>query len=175
MHRMGHWRKAGAAQQDEMVAFVRGNHGEPEVESAVLRNISTDGLTGLASLTALSQRLDEIYGHCEALGISPSSTFALFVMDPDLGQRPALVRDAVRVLVADEAVRTFCHGETVAISGDRVIVLAALTAGLPRTGLGMVDRLHQLSVLKETQMMSWIEPLPDERVDISRFVLELAF
>ena len=172
MYRMGQRRKAGAVQHGASgsVAPIASALSPAEL----FRRLDTDALTGLASLATLGHRLDDIYGHCEALGISPSSTFALFIMDPDLGRRPTLGRDAVRVLVADEASRTFCHGETVAISGDRLIVLAALTAGLARTGLGLVERLQQLAALKDTQMMSWIEPLPDERVDIERFVLELS-
>ena len=176
MYRMGHRRKSEATQHDQRtVSGPRTGSEQTSMREALFRTIDTDALTGLASLGILSLRLEEIYGHCEALGMRPSTAFALLMIEPDLGARTPLVRDAVRVLVADEATRTFTHGETIAVSGSRFIVLAANTAGLPRDGVGMVERLQQLAVLKETQIASWIEQLPDEHVDTNRFVLELAF
>jgi hypothetical protein len=176
MYRMGHRRKSEAIQHEEHAAFGPGAGCEPSsMNDALAHDLDTDALTGLASLSMLSLRLEEMYGHCEALGIRPSMAFALLMIEPELGERTPLVRDAVRVLVADEATRTFSHGETVAVSGSRLMVLAANTAGLPRDGVGMVERLRQLAVLKETPIASWIEQLPDEHVDTNRFVLELAF
>ena len=176
MYRIGHRRKSGATQYDERTVSSPCTGSEPtSLDDALFHNLDTDSLTGLASLGMLSLRLEEIYGHCEALGMRPSTAFALLVIEPNLGDRTPLVRDAVRVLVADEATRTFSHGETIAVSGSRLIVLAANTAGLPRDGVGMVQRLKQLAVLKETPIASWIELLPDEHVDTNRFVLELAF
>ncbi len=176
MYRMGHRRRSAATQHDERtVSGPRRGSDPTSLNDALFQSLDADALTGLASLGMLSLRLEEIYGHCEALGMRPSTSFALLLIEPDLGERTPLVRDAVRVLVADEATRTFSHGETIAVSGSRLIVLAANTAGLPRDGVGMVERLKQLAVLKETQIMSWIEQLPDEHVDTNRFVLELAF
>ena len=176
MYRMGHRRRSEATQHDERTVSGPCTGSEPtSMNDALFHTLDTDALTGLASLGMLSMRLEEIYGHCEALGMRPSTAFALLVIEPDLGERTPLVRDAVRVLVADEATRTFSHGETIAVSGSRLIVLAANTAGLPRDGVGMVERLKQLAVLKETPIASWIELLPDEHVDTNRFVLELAF
>jgi hypothetical protein len=176
MYRMGHRRRSEATQPEERrVPGPREGAGPTSMSDALFHNLDTDPLTGLASLAMLSLRLEEIYGHCRALGMRPSTAFALLVIEPDLGERTPLVRDAVRVLVADEATRTFSHGETVAVSGSRLIVLAANTAGLPRDGVGMVERLRQLTVLRDTPIASWIEPLPDEHVDTNRFVLDLAF
>jgi mRNA-degrading endonuclease toxin of MazEF toxin-antitoxin module len=145
------------------------------MHEALAHTLETDALTGLASLGTLSLRLEEIYRYCETLGMRPSTAFALLLIEPDLSERTPLVRDAVRVLVADEATRTFSHGETIAVSGSRLIVLAANTAGLPRDGVGMVERLRQVAGLREIQIASRIEELPDEHVDTSHFVLELAF
>jgi hypothetical protein len=176
MYRMGHRRKSEPTQPKERAASgpLTGSEST-SMNDALFRSLDTDALTGLASLGMLSLRLEEIYGHCEALGMRPSTSFALLVIEPDLGERTPLVRDAVRVLVADEATRTFSHGETIAVAGSRFIVLAANTAGLPRDGVGMVERLRQLSALKDASIASWIEQLPDEHVDTNRFVLELAF
>jgi hypothetical protein len=176
MYRMGHRRKSEATQHQVHRVLGPDAGDEPSsMNDALTHGLDTDALTGLASLSMLSLRLEEMYGHCEALGIRPSTAFALLMIEPELGERTPLVRDAVRVLVADEAARTFSHGETVAVSGSRLMVLAANTAGLPRDGVGMVERLRQLVVLKETPIASWIEQLPDEHVDTNRFVLELAF
>jgi GGDEF domain-containing protein len=176
MYRMGHRRRSEATQHNDHA--VSGPHAGSQpmsMDDALSHTLDTDALTGLASLGMLSLRLEDIYSHCEALGIRPSTAFALLMIEPDLNDRNPLVRDAVRVLVADEATRTFSHGETVAVSGSRFIVLAANTAGLPRDGVGMVERLRQLAVLKELHIASWMEPIPDEHVDTNRFVLELAF
>lgn len=176
MYRMGHRRKSEATQPNERTASGPRTGSKPaSMNDALFHSLDTDALTGLASLGVLSLRLEEIYGHCEALGMRPSTAFGLLVIEPDLGERTPLVRDAVRVLIADEAIRTFSHGETIAVSGSRLIVLAANTAGLPRDGVGLVERLKQLAVLKDIQIASWIAQLPDEHVDTNRFVLELAF
>ncbi len=176
MYRMGHRRRSAATQPDERTVSGSPEGSEPaSLKDAISYNLDTDALTGLASLGMLSLRLEGIYGHCEALGMRPSTAFALFVIEPDLGERTPLMRDAVRVLVADEATRTFSHGETIAVSGSRLMVLAANTAGLARDGVGMVERLKQLAGLKDTMIASWIALLPDEHVDTNRFVLELAF
>jgi hypothetical protein len=174
MYRMGHRRRSAVTQQENRIMHNAGSR-PASINDALSQNLETDALTGLASLSMLSLRLEEIYGHCEALGMRPSTTFAILVMEPDLGQCTPLVRDAMRVLMADEAARTFSHGETVAVSGSRLIVLAANTAGLPRAGVGMVERLQQLAVLKETQIATWLVSLPDDRADISSFVLDVAF
>jgi hypothetical protein len=176
MYRMGHRRKSEATQHDKRAASGPHAGADPaSMHDALSHDLDADALTGLASLGMLSLRLEEMYGHCEALGMRPSKAFALLMIEPDLAERTPLVRDAVRVLVADEATRTFSHGETVAVSGSRLIVLAANTAGLPRDGVGMVERLKQLAVLKEVSIASWMAALPDEHVDTNRFVLELAF
>lgn len=134
-----------------------------------------DGLTGLASMSTLTSRLHDVYEHCENLHLRTPEAFALLVLDPDFRRRPALVQDAVRVLMADEALRTFTDGETVAINGDRLIVLGTYTPALSRSALVMIDRLHAVPVLQKVQIMSWIETLPVDRNDINRFVVELAF
>jgi hypothetical protein len=176
MYRMGHRRKSAVTQQENQLAHSRNAGSQPaSISDALDQNLESDALTGLASLSMLSLRLEEIYGHCEALGMRPSTTFALLVIEPDLGRCTPLVRDAVRVLVADEAARTFSHGETVAVSGSRLLVLAANTAGLPRSGVGMVERLQQLAVLKEIHIATWLEPLSDSRANINSFVLDVAF
>lgn len=174
MYRIGQRRKPDPETVDQAIASVPPVDDRAQHE-ALFRNLDTDALTGLASVGQLGVRLNEMYEHCAALGVRPSNSFALFVMEPDFGHRSPLVRDASRVLIADEISRTFQHGETLAVSGERFIVLAANTPGFSRACTSMVDRLVQIPAVKNADITGWMEPLPDKQVDVSRFVLELAF
>jgi hypothetical protein len=136
---------------------------------------TTCPLTGLASLSMLAVRLEQIYNHCHLSGVRPSEAYALLVIDPNLGDRPPLVRDAIRVLIADEVRRSFSASETQAEVGTRIAILAAHTNGLRRAGVSLVRRLQRMPVLSDCELVTWIRPLPDEPGELSRFVLDLGF
>ena len=78
----------------------------------------------------LQLRLHQVYEHCGALGVAPDMVYALVVVDASLVDHPPLERNAARVALAAETKGLFSTGETVAVHGDRVLVLASRTPEL---------------------------------------------
>jgi GGDEF domain-containing protein len=132
-----------------------------------------DPLTGLYSLAQLIARLEEIYQHCANRNVTTSSAFALLVIEPDLDSVEPVVRDAVRVLLADEVRRSFAEAETQAAIGQRIVVLAAHTSGLSRAASGLARRLRRHGALKHRAIRMTIEPLPDDASRLAQFLVEL--
>ena len=201
MYRLGLRRRAGPTQQDLVLADTsRPYRPQPEiahpasaqpggtqpgsaqpgralggimVDSIVRIEPTTSPLTGLASVGMLTLALEQVYEHCRQRQVRPSEAFALLVLQAEFSDRSTLVRDALRVMVADELRRAFTGGETTAEVGNRFVILAAHTSGLRRTGLGVLRRLRRVPALKVMPLDAWIQPLPDHPGELTRFVLEI--
>jgi hypothetical protein len=116
--------------------------------------------TGLARLGVLQLRLQQVYEQCAALGIEPDLAFALVVVDASFDDHVLFERNAARVALAGEIKALFDTGETVAIHGDRVLILASRTVEL-NDRVSLLDAaVHTHPLLRRDHIASWVEHLP---------------
>ena len=122
----------------------------------------TDALTGLATVSVLGLRLQQVHDQCAALGVDARQVYALVVIDVDLAGRPPLFRDAARVVVADRVAATFSTGETVCETGGPIVVLASRTPVLHAQLADLEIRIGGLAILESSPVLVWVEDLPDQ-------------
>jgi len=134
----------------------------------------TDALTGLATVSVLGLRLQQVHDQCVALGVDARQVYALVVIDVDLAGRPPLFRDAARVVVADRVAATFNTGETVCETGGPIVVLASRTPVLHAQLADLETRISGLAILESSPVLVWVEDLPDQPGHIDQFLLDLA-
>jgi len=132
-----------------------------------------DPTTGLARASVLQLRLHQIYDHCSALGVPPEMVYALVVVDASLADHPILERNAARVALATETKRLFSSGETVAVHGDRVLVLASRTPELEDRVAILGAALHTHSLLRHDPIATWVERLPIQADELRPFMSDL--
>jgi hypothetical protein len=132
-----------------------------------------DPTTGLARASVLQLRLHQIYEHCGALGVAPDLVYALVVVDASLADHPILERNAARVALATETKRLFASGETVAVHGDRVLVLASRTPELEDRVAILGAALHTHSMLRHDPISTWVERLPTQANELRPFMSDL--
>jgi hypothetical protein len=106
-----------------------------------LRGTTVDGCldpaTGLVTLPVLRVRLDQVNDQCRSLGLDPADVYALVVADLVMPGVGPLRRHALHASLAEEVRAVFHSGETLAIHGGRVLVLASRTPELPvKIGVG---------------------------------------
>lgn len=132
-----------------------------------------DPTSGLARLGVLQLRLQQIYDHCSSLGVQPDLVYALVVVDASLTGHPPLERNAARVALGTETKKLFAAGETIAIHGDRVLVLASRTPELADRVAILGAALHTHSLLRHDPVSAWVERLPADAADLRAFVDDL--
>jgi hypothetical protein len=132
-----------------------------------------DPTTGLARLSVLYLRLQQVYEQCGALGVDPDLVYALVVVDASLEDHPQLERNAARVAVANEAKTLFSTGETIVTHGDRVLVLASRTPELDDRVAVLDAALHSHALLRRDLIATWIERLPAHAKDLTPFIADV--
>ncbi|HWC67196.1 MAG TPA: hypothetical protein VG478_03955 [Acidimicrobiales bacterium] len=142
-----------------------------------LRGATVDGCldpaTGLVTLPVLRLRLDQVHDQCRALGLSPADVYCLVVADLVVPGVGPLRRHALHASLAEEVRQLFDSGETLAIHGGRVLVLASRTPGLPAK-LGLLERkVREHSVLRHRHVLTWIEPLPSDFAALDAYLDEV--
>lgn len=94
------------------------------VEAAAVSSC-TDPVTGLVTGGFLRGRLRELHAQCDALVISPSSTFGCLVLQVVVSDPVAPARMAARITVGRVLNHLFTSGETVAALGpERFVVVS---------------------------------------------------
>jgi hypothetical protein len=129
--------------------------------------------TGLARLSVLQLRLQQVYDHCAALGVEPDLVYALVVVDASLADHPQIERNAARVALASEARSLFSTGETLVCHGDRLLVLASRTPELADQVTVLDAALHSHALLRYDSISTWVERLPAEAKDIAAFLTDV--
>jgi hypothetical protein len=114
-----------------------------------------------------------VYDQCASLGVQADLVYALVVVDASLIEHPPLERNAARVALASETRRLFAAGETVAIHGDRVLVLASRTPELADRVAILGAALHTHALLRHDPVSAWVERLPAEAGDLRTFLDDL--
>jgi hypothetical protein len=142
-----------------------------------LRGATVDGCldpaTGLVTLPVLRVRLDQVDDQCRSLGLDPADVYALVVVDLVLPGVGPLRRHALHASLAEEVRAVFHSGETLAIHGGRVLVLASRTPDLP-VKIGCLERrVREHAVLRHRYVLAWIEPLPTRFVALDAFLAEV--
>jgi hypothetical protein len=142
-----------------------------------LRGASTDGCldpaTGLVTLPVLRLRLDQVHDQCRALGLEPASVYCLVIANLVIDDVGALRRQALLASLAEEVRHTFTSGETLAVHGDRVLVLASRTPELPSVIGALERRVRDHEVLRHRHVLTWIEPLPADFEAIDTYLDEM--
>jgi hypothetical protein len=133
-----------------------------------------DPTSGLARLGVLQLRLQQVYDHCSSLGVQPDLVYALVVVDASLTAHPPLERNAARVALGAETKKLFSAGETIAIHGDRVLVLASRTPELADRVSILGAALHTHALLRHDPVSTWVERLPADAGDLRAFVDDLS-
>ena len=123
-----------------------------------------DPTSGLARLSVLELRLQQVYDQCASLGVQPD--LALVVVDASLIEHPPLERNAARVALATETKKLFAAGETIAIHDDRVLVLASRTPELADRVAILGAALHTHALLRHDPVSTWVERLPADAADL---------
>ena len=129
--------------------------------------------TGLARVSVLLLRLQQVYEHCAALGVDPSLVYALIVVDASLADHPQLERNAARVAMATEAKSLFSTGETLVCHGDRLLVLASRTPELADRVTVLDAALHSHALLRYDSIATWVERLPADAKDLDSFLADV--
>jgi hypothetical protein len=132
-----------------------------------------DPTSGLARLSVLELRLQQVYDQCASLGVQPDLVYALVVVDASLVEHPPLERNAARVALATETGKLFAAGETIAIHGDRVLVLASRTPELTDRVAILGAALHTHTLLRHDPVSTWVERLPADAADLRNYVDDL--
>ena len=132
-----------------------------------------DPTSGLARLSVLQLRLRQVYDQCASLGVQADLVYALVVVDASLLEHPPLERNAARVALATETRKLFASGETIAIHGDRVLVLASRTPELTDRVAILGAALHTHALLRHDPVSTWVERLPADPVDLRAFLADL--
>jgi hypothetical protein len=129
--------------------------------------------TGLARLSVLQLRLQQVYEHCAALGVDPDLVYALIVVDASLVEHPQLERTAARVAMAAEAKTLFSTGETLVCHDDRLLILASRTPELSDRVAVLDAALHSHPLLRYDPITTWVERLPSGVKDVSAFLADI--
>lgn len=142
-----------------------------------LRGATVDGCldpaTGLVTLPVLRVRLEQVNDQCRSLGLDPADVYALVVADLVMPGVGPLRRHALHASLAEEVRAVFHSGETLAIHGGRVLVLASRTPDLP-VKIGCLERrVREHAVLSHRYVLAWIEPLPTRFGALDTFLAEL--
>jgi hypothetical protein len=132
-----------------------------------------DPTSGLARLSVLELRLHQVYEQCASLGLQPDLVYALVVVDASLLEHPPLERNAARVALASETRKLFAAGETIAIHGDRVLILASRTPELTDRVAILGAALHTHALLRHDPVSTWVERLPAQAVDLRAYLDDL--
>ena len=132
-----------------------------------------DPTSGLARLSVLELRLRQVYDQCASLGVQPDLVYALVVVDASLLEHPPLERNAARVALASETRTLFAGGETIAIQGDRVLVLASRTPELTDRVAVLGAALHTHALLRHDPVSTWVERLPADAGALRAFLDDL--
>ena len=132
-----------------------------------------DPTTGLARTGVLALRLRQVYDHCASLHLQPDLVYALVVIDASLAEHPPIERNAARVALATETRSLFSTGETVAIQGDRVLVLASRTPELEDRVAVLGAALHTHALLRHDPIATWVERLPTEAADLRAYLIDM--
>ncbi len=143
--------------------FLHGAHQDDCVEPT----------TGLAQLGVLQLRLQQVYEQCRALGVDPDLAYAVVVVDAALGDHPVFERSAARVALATETKGLFNTGETVAIHGERVLILASRTAELDDRVVLLAAAVHTHPLLRHDHIEIWVEHLPSRPELLSPFLVDV--
>jgi hypothetical protein len=132
-----------------------------------------DPTSGLARLSVLELRLQQVYDQCASLGVQPDLVYALVVVDASLMEHPPIERNAARVALATETKKLFAAGETIAIHDDRVLVLASRTPELADRVAILGAALHTHALLRHDPVSTWVERLPADAADLRSYVDDL--
>lgn len=118
-----------------------------------------DELTGLVTTPFLVARLEQIYRHCDYLGMCPSDTYTLVVAQIDRKDPSPFTRVAQRLRLARDLRLCFPGGDTLAVfePTEASQTMAALTSRVPELptamgGLAMGGGRRRI----------WAETLPDD-------------
>ena len=135
--------------------------------STVVRPGCTDNLTGLSTREFLEARLEQLYRHCQHLGLAAGSAYALIVVDAQPDSISPFSRLARRLRLASDLRASFPGGDTLAVLGDNLLV--AVVATSPE----LDDTVEELRRDVEPSPVS-VVCLPDEVADVLQLVDDLA-
>jgi hypothetical protein len=148
--RMGHYHAHAAVAQGWADGYVRGAH----------TGMCVDPTTGLVTLMVLRLRLQELFQYGQSADRPVSASHALVLVDVDLGGLPQLDADLLMACVAASVRDLFQEGETVARTGDRILVLAPRTDALEQRTEILADRLRLDSATRRAHATVVIDQLP---------------
>lgn len=133
----------------------------------------TDSLTGLVTVPVLRHRLGQVYDQCAGLGVPAAHVYCLGVIDAAFGDRPPLERDAAMIIVGDHVTHAYHGGETAAVKGGRIVILASRTESTHEQFLGLLASLHHHPLLTGGRIVGWIEELPPTADDLEGYLVAL--
>jgi hypothetical protein len=127
-----HYSAHSAMAQGWADGYVRGAHSGQCIDPS----------TGLVTAMVLRLRLLELYQHAAAATELPSALHVLVLVDIDVRELTGLDADLRMATVAQAVAAVFCHGDTVARVGQRVVVLAGNTEHTEQRMALLVERLR---------------------------------
>lgn len=160
---LNHYTAHASVAQGWADGYVRGAH----------TGMCIDPTSGLVTAMVLRLRLAEVYESCVATASLPADRFTMLLIDIDLRDLPRLEADLLMACVADSARAVFHEGETIARSGERVMVLAANTEATRQRGEILADRLHLDAATRRAHATVLLDPLPDNADLLDRYLRDL--
>lgn len=135
---------------------------------------ATDPTTGLHTDVVLQIRMQQAYAYAASLDVPVNWLYSMVVVSTAVPPTEPFRREATLAVLGDLVQRHWCHGETAAAIGDRVLVLCSNTSNLVEQTAEFAGHAERLSLLSSAAIVAWTEPLP-ERVDqLERYLAELA-
>lgn len=143
--------------------YVRGAH----------TGMCIDPTTGLVTAMVLRLRLQEVFEQSAAAAVLPADLHTLVLIDVDLCDLVRIDADLLMACVADTVHGVFCHGETIARAGDRILVLAPNTESTQQRAEVLSDRLQLTTSTRGANTTVLLDPLPAEPSLLDRYLRDL--
>jgi len=143
--------------------FVRGAH----------TGMCLDPASGLATAMVLQLGLQEVYDRCSAVGSVAPDHFCLVLIDIDLRGLPRLEADLLVACVAATVWELFHQGETIARSGNRVMVLAARSERTEQRAETLGYRLRMDPATSGALPTVTLDELPADGRVLNRYLRDL--
>lgn len=135
---------------------------------------STDPTTGLHTPVVLQIRLQQAYAYAASLDVSVNWLYSMVVISTNVPATEPFRREATLAVLGDLVQRHWCHGETAAAVGDRVLILCSNTSDLAEHTADFTAHTDRLSLLSSAAILAWNEVLPDQVDQLERYLADLA-
>lgn len=119
-----------------------------------------DALTGLGTMAVLTMRLEQLYDAAERSGHRPVDTHRLLVIETDPVARLPLELEAELIRLAETVRSVFTSAQTAVRAGHRIVVLVGRDSTIERAWT--------------SDVLTWVEELPDARAALAQMVRELS-